>query len=267
MALYDPRTSVQAVAAEGFAKLLLHGILADAGILEGLLQLAYHPGTAAEPRLRQCLAYFLPAYAFSRAEHQRALAAVALPFLRASCLQPAVDALSVAELAAQLAHLTDPAHLLGASPETPRDPCGAHDVIALEALWALVEHPTGPLARPLLGLLARLRLPMLHGATVKQLLYLTAQLVKRLAGEKALLAQAKKVLAALVELDDVETALPADDLARIKERLARSAGAARGASPLIVMPAAMARAKTSTRRAAAAAVDQHVLDDLDDILQ
>lgn len=273
MALYDPRPTIQALAAEGFAKLLLHGILKDNGILEGLLQLAYHPQTANEPRLRQCLAYFLPAFAFSRPAHQMALASVALPLLRSydRDKQSASSGLSVADVAAQLAHLTDPDNLVKKDShddsDEPADAIGPHDLLAMEALWTLIEHPTGPLTRALLNLLPRLRLPSFKPLTIKKLVFLTAQLSKIVVHDRATLPTVKKLLAGLVELDDVETVISAEDLAVMKERLSKYLPV----SDSLAIPASIARMKSASSKPKATASDDqpvdNILDDLDDILE
>lgn len=275
MALYDPRAPIQAVAAEGFAKLLLHGVLKDKGILEGLLQLAYHPQTANEPRLRQCLAYFLPAYAFSRRDHQAALASVALPLLRSYGRdQSGSTGLSVAEMAAQLAHLTDPESLIQSAVHDESEEedvssadLGPHDILAIEALWTLIEQPSGPLTRTLLNLLPRLRLPSLHPVSIKKLVFLTAQLSKIVVNDRPTLVAVKKLLAGLVELDDMETVIPADDLALMKERLVRFLPP----SDSLAIPTSIARMKSGGSKASRATADDqpidNILDDLHDILQ
>lgn len=260
--LYDPRGPVQGVAAEGFAKLLLHGILPPPrtrAVLEGLLHLYYHPATEREPGLRQCLAYFFPAFCFSRRANQLALAAVAARFLRGwdalGC-----TAIGFLEAASQLAHLTDAANL--ADPAGAPDPgaAGPHDVLAVDALWTMLEEPA--LAKPFLGLLSRLGLVGMAKVTVKKVIFLLTQLSKLIPADKPTLTTLKKVLAALVELDDLEATIPPEEVAAMKARLQRYiAGADPGAGP--------ARRPPAGKRAAASPADHevaNVLDDLEDIL-
>lgn len=62
---------VQAVAAEGIAKLLLTGAVADDDVLKSLVLTYLGPDASAHQPLRQCLSYFLPLFCSSHARHQR----------------------------------------------------------------------------------------------------------------------------------------------------------------------------------------------------
>ncbi|KAJ2378443.1 chromosome condensation complex Condensin, subunit G [Coemansia sp. RSA 2607] len=74
----DERT--QATTAEGLARLLYaHRIADPAPILQELLVLYYHPDTASNDALRQCLAYFFPAFSYMSNENQVLMQQVAVP--------------------------------------------------------------------------------------------------------------------------------------------------------------------------------------------
>lgn len=68
---HDP--VAQAVAAEGFAKLLLTGVVASDDVVRSLVLVYMSPDTADNQALRQCLSYFLPLYFSSHARHQRVI--------------------------------------------------------------------------------------------------------------------------------------------------------------------------------------------------
>ncbi|WVQ85926.1 hypothetical protein IAT38_008094 [Cryptococcus sp. DSM 104549] len=67
---------VQAVAAEGVAKLMLAGMIKDEGILKTLVLLYFDPDTTDNQPLRQCLTYFLPVYCYSAPENQRRMLSI-----------------------------------------------------------------------------------------------------------------------------------------------------------------------------------------------
>lgn len=274
LTLCDDRQGIQSVATEGFSKLLLHGILpADQAstlqILQGLLQLYYHPSTEGECRLRQCLAYFFPAFALSKAANQRAIAKVAVPFLVAWLKSGAVG-IALSSIAAQLAHLTDASCLVEGA-ECDSGACGSpHDTVLLDACWAVLDDPER-LAKPLLCvLLPKLSLAAgLSPLTVKKAIMLLGQAARlsAVAKEKAVSTAANKLLTGLLALDDVEAALPAEEMEAFKERLKAVLGTAAG--PL---PAAQARASTAKPAAkktvmSESAAISNPLDDLDDILE
>ncbi|KAJ1963954.1 chromosome condensation complex Condensin, subunit G [Dipsacomyces acuminosporus] len=70
---------IQATAGEGIAKLLYaHRIPEPATVLEELLVLYYHPSTAGNYALRQCLTYFFPAFSYMSHENQALVQKVAV---------------------------------------------------------------------------------------------------------------------------------------------------------------------------------------------
>lgn len=104
-ALYDPDMQVQAIAAEGFAKLLLHDKLANTHqVIHGLLMLHFHPGTRDNQRLRQCLSFFLHAYCFGSHQHQSCVLRVFAECLVSCATLPNV---SLNTVFTQLMYLTD----------------------------------------------------------------------------------------------------------------------------------------------------------------
>lgn len=266
--LYDPRIEFQTVASEGFAKLLLHGTIHESAILEGLLHLYYHPVTEAEPKLRQCLAYFFPAFAFSRPANQSMLAAVAIPYLKAY-LKPddaAGSRLGFAEVAGQLAHLTDASNLVASELTNDDQHLSPHDLMAMDCLWAMLEDPTGR-TKPFLSLLTKIRLDSLAKTTIKKLLYLLSQLSKLVATDKAIQTGLKKFMSALLELDDPEVGIPSGELAEMKARLAPNLPAEPATTTMTIQKPPAARFKRMAVEDASESFSHNVLEELDDILQ
>lgn len=77
--LEDDDKQIQALAAEGMAKLMLSGIVTDDDALRSLILVYMSPETSDNQQLRQCLSYFLPIYCYSSATNQRRLQRVLVP--------------------------------------------------------------------------------------------------------------------------------------------------------------------------------------------
>jgi condensin complex subunit 3 len=274
LTLCDDRPGIQAVATEGFAKLLLHGIIPvdDANtlqILQGLLQLYYHPSTEGEGRLRQCLAYFLPAFALSKAANQRAVAKVAVPFLVA-WIRSGATGIAFASIAGQLAHLTDASCLVDGASDG--DAVHPHDTVLLGACWAVLEDPDRLAKALLCGLLPKLSLSAgLSPFTVKKTIMLLGQAARlsAVAKEKAVSTAANKLLTGLLALDDVETTLPSEEMEAFKERLKAILGTAAGPLPASQAKTSGAKPAAASKKAAKSesTAISNPLDDLDDILE
>ena len=69
---------VQAVLAVGIAKLMLSGFVTDERVLQSLVLVFISPETVGNQELRQCLAYFFPAYSYSSVANQRRMQSVCL---------------------------------------------------------------------------------------------------------------------------------------------------------------------------------------------
>jgi len=79
--LEDDDRQVQAIAAEGMAKLMLSGMVEDDDALRSLVLVYMSPETSGNQKLRQCLSYFLPVYCYSSSACQRRLQRVIVPTL------------------------------------------------------------------------------------------------------------------------------------------------------------------------------------------
>ena len=121
---------LQAVTAEGFAKLLLWGRipqeLSPHKVLGGLVLLYFDAGTAELPRLRQCLAVFFDAFARASAGHADVAADAFLPAVRAAAAGGSRHATQVARFAASIVRAD-----AGADGEGTTNASGARLALAL----------------------------------------------------------------------------------------------------------------------------------------
>ncbi|KAJ3216309.1 hypothetical protein HDU67_009660 [Dinochytrium kinnereticum] len=79
VALSSADTKILTVAVEGTAKLLRSSFISD--IIEAFIVLYFHPHTATNQRLRQCLSFFMPWYALSSHVNQQTVAKAYVPAL------------------------------------------------------------------------------------------------------------------------------------------------------------------------------------------
>ncbi|KAK0545135.1 chromosome condensation complex Condensin, subunit G [Tilletia horrida] len=112
--LEDDELSIQAIAAEGMAKLMLAGMVdASEQAIRSLVLVYMSPETVENQQLRQCLSYFIPLYALSEHANQRMMAKIFLPVLKVLTelyLEKDDDQAMVtpSQVAMQLADWTDP---------------------------------------------------------------------------------------------------------------------------------------------------------------
>lgn len=222
-ALYDEDPAVQAGAAEGYAKLLLHRILHDPAIITGLLHLYFSPSTATNPRLRQTLTYFLQAFAYSSSTNQSLLAKSTLPILQANN-HTTDGTLTFNQIAGQLIELTDPARLVAtthddeSNNDNDNDKQNAHAELAEELAWAALRSAREPEGRQFASLLGKLSTVDWPIRSLKRLLFVVGQLIK-VTTDRVVLTGLKKLVALLVELDDPTVLLEAEDLIDLREKM------------------------------------------------
>lgn len=180
--LEDDVPTVQATAAEGFAKLLLTGIVASDDIVKSLVLVYMSPDTADNQALRQCLSYFLPLFCSSHARHQRIIARVFFDVFE--ILAEAFDArdpdtpmVPPAQVALQLAEWSSPERLVDGLSE--RDEL-VHVDLAQDTLERLLRIESRDLRRALGAMLSKLYLPAaLEPARVRALALLATHVAQR----------------------------------------------------------------------------------------
>lgn len=264
--LYATEQEVQAVSVQGFAKLLLHRVISDAAVITGLFQLYFHPATASNPLLRQCLGYFFPAFSYSSTANQSLVAASFMPVMEtwlAAEHAHSGSALGPLQVADQLIELTDPALLIEQAARLPD--LHAHAMVAEHVAWAALRHWEDGKGRGRLyvQMLARLRIDSSWPPrTLKRLLFVLGQLM-RLVTEKVTQTALKKVVALLVELDDPSVLLGPEDLTDLRHRLEE-----------LALPEIRATAKSSTaarpvaptKKATSTLAAVNMMDEIDDLL-
>ena len=201
--LYDKEEEVQAVAAEGFAKLLLHQapLSNPLEVLEGLLTL-YHlssqaSSTVAGYRRTQCLAYFVQAFCFSKAENQCMLHAVMIRFFATICCLLEGDDKKCALVFSHLLFLADSQNLVGSVQEANED--NHWEKLAVELAWAVVDSNNRQYSKQLSAALAKIPLTQ-GGALVQELIQVLSHGIKALGGSNIL----GKVLATATALPDAD---------------------------------------------------------------
>ena len=263
--LYDPDHQLQVIAVEGYSKLLLHRIINSVEVIQGLLQLYLHPSTAANVRLRQALTYFLQAFAFSRPQNQCLLAQAVVPVLKTTLSLAEHLVLTPLQLGLQLLDLCDPTHLIN---NASTDEWHAPSVLAESLAWSAMESLEDPSQLRLFTQLLT-RMPLTASwppISLKRLLLITGQLVRVLpASEKALVAAIKKMIALLVEFDDVSLSLDPADLEQLKERLQSLH------LPLISQSNQSAQSVAIKKKTTAASnkmvADANIMDEITDLLE
>ncbi|KAF9188617.1 hypothetical protein BGZ51_000480 [Haplosporangium sp. Z 767] len=147
--LESPIAGIQAVAAEGIAKLMLTKLLKNAQILRTLIVLYFDPETSDNNHLRQCLSYFLQVYFHSSHDNQITLSEIFVPIL-IHLLQmyrdDRRDMPTPPNIAQQLLEWCEPRRVLGANPENggPVDSnidFGLQANIAIEIVKAMFTEP------------------------------------------------------------------------------------------------------------------------------
>ncbi|ORE13224.1 hypothetical protein BCV71DRAFT_246469 [Rhizopus microsporus] len=115
--LDDNNDEVQALAAEGIAKLMLTKRLNDESLLRLLVLLYFLPITD-QPNIKvqQCLSYFFPAYSFSSPENQKTMANITMSALTEVCnmhedLKPYETMINPIQISDMLADWVDPRKL------------------------------------------------------------------------------------------------------------------------------------------------------------
>ena len=165
--LEDDDESIQAVAAEGMAKLMLAGMVDDDEALRSLVLVYMSPETVANQEMRQCLSYFLPVYCLSSSANQRKMQRVMIPILQvltevyneiaASEDASASTMLTPLQVGLQLLEWSDPSKAFNLS--NPAEDRCLHFDIGLDLLQTLFATEDREERKVLVSLLGKLSLP------------------------------------------------------------------------------------------------------------
>lgn len=184
--LEDDEEPIQAVAAEGMAKLMLSGMVEDEEALRSLILVYMSPETIANQEMRQCLGYFLPVYCFSSSANQRRLQRVLVPILQLltevyqeqTSGSATTEMVTPAQVGQQLLDWTDPGKALNLVNPT-EDAC-LHLDVGLDLLQCLFNVHDTQETRNIVNLLSKLSLPEVDklGSTRGKTLFLLCAKLK-----------------------------------------------------------------------------------------
>jgi hypothetical protein len=219
--------------------LLLHQIIGpdSAGsIVSGLFQLYYHPSTAGNVSLRQCLSYFFEAYSYSSAKNQDVIASVVVEILSHISTGGGV-AISLNVIANQLLELTDYVNLVptassisSAGNDSLQPKRNPHAKIGEACAWASLQQCAttsaasaklipGAISKTFPYILSRLRIDATWSfREIKRLLFILGHLIRH-HQDRTVLTGWKKIVTHLIELDDPSQVLDVDDLTDLRSRL------------------------------------------------
>lgn len=158
--LEDDEEGVQAVAAEGMAKMMLAGMVEDDEALRSLVLVYMSPETVSNQEMRQCLSYFLPVYCFSSSTNQRRLQRVMIPVLQVLTevyneVAGEQEMVTPAQVGSQLIDWSDPTKSVNVAQQ---DRC-LHFDVALELVQNLVTSHDRDERRIMAQMLSKLSMP------------------------------------------------------------------------------------------------------------
>ncbi|KAK7462742.1 chromosome condensation complex Condensin, subunit G [Stygiomarasmius scandens] len=141
----DTSDEMRTLLCTGMAKLTLSGILVDKEIIQCLVISYFAPRNAYNHALRQCLAYFLPAYCYSSTANQRMMKEVFRPALRilSSCRDDSDEEdmamASPSKIVNMLVEWMDPNEVIDGKGEKGVGDMSMHVDLAIEIMCALLE--------------------------------------------------------------------------------------------------------------------------------
>jgi hypothetical protein len=276
-ALYDPEESVQLIAAEGFAKLLLHRVICDEEVLEGLFYLYLYPGgdSGTGAAMKQCLSYFFQSFAFTAHVNQllvgRLVGRVLRSWIRTS--RTMNGTVSLPKIGAQLLYLVERTNLVpGALEAADEDVYDAmYAQIGCDLCWTILADPQdGDSVRPLVNMLVKLPLKPLKAETaplLKQLLFLQTQLLKYV-NDKTALTGLKRFSPTLLQLDTSEEPLEFEVLNEMKAQLGKVLPTGMKANVAGVVGATSSQSGMSKKaRMAHDTTTGNIMDEISDLLE
>ncbi|KAI5122625.1 hypothetical protein M0805_008714 [Coniferiporia weirii] len=138
--------SIQALICLGLSKLMLFGLVTDERVLTSLVLAYVSPASSDNQELRQCLAYFLPAYCYSSPINQDRMQSI---FITAYDLVSRVyedmdddqDMITPLQFGQLLLDWTDSSKVVGVfRPDAPDNPSPVHINLAIDIIRALYDN-------------------------------------------------------------------------------------------------------------------------------
>ncbi|GJJ68327.1 condensin complex subunit 3 [Entomortierella parvispora] len=271
---------LQAIAAEGLAKLMLTKLLKNAQILRTLITMYFDPETANNNHLRQCLSYFMQVYFHSAHENQVILSEIFVPIL-VHLIQLYQDSKTNMPtptiMAQQLLEWCEPRRVLGADTENDINNIdfGLPADIAINLVKAMFTESLET-RKFLPGILFKIRLDADAGEIrLKKLTLLLGNLkhkrpFQELSAKKYIQSIEKNILKMF---DDAPEALDDDELNKLAE-LTEEVSFLDGFEPpedsieeVIKAPPVLRERRKKASKAQASAKLAKIMEDIDAILQ
>ena len=227
-ALYDPEEKIQNTSAEGFAKLFLNRVIDDKSVLEGLFYLYLHPATPSSSPLKQCLSYFVQAYAFIASDNQFAIGSligkILGSWIRIS-RQVSSSTVTLNSVSNQLLYLIDRGNLIQSAPRSNIEAYNEmYAQIAVDLSWVILNDPLDDASKILSSIIAKLPLKTLTSpdspALLKQLLFLQTQIMKYVT-DKTTINTLKRFIANLLQLDTQDEPLDFEIVNEMRAQLVK----------------------------------------------
>ena len=218
----DEHEELQSIAVEGCAKLLLGRVISDQGVLEGLALLYFHPSSINRPRIRQCLCYFFPVFAFSSHQNQLLFIPLFVPvilsvfsFQKQTSTNLIDTVIKPAQVAEQLFYWLDPTRVVSDynSSERQGDNYG---LVAIEMLKSSFSIGADQI-KLLVQLLGRLKIDSsCNQLLIKKIDFLASNLLRN-TSDKITCNNLRKFIASFIEYDDRTISLGEEELGQLKE--------------------------------------------------
>ena len=269
-ALYDPDERIQNISSEGFAKLLLHRVVDDKLVLEGLFYLYLHPATLASSPIKQCLGYFFQAFAFISPENQLAIGSlfgkILGSWIRISRKKTS-GSISLSSVANQLLYLIDRGNLVQSSPRSSLEAYNEMFAqIAVDLSWVILNDPLDESSKSLCAIVCKLPLKSLTSPDapplLKQLLFLQMQIMKYIT-DKTTINTLKRFTANILQLDTQEEPLDFELINEMRAQMIKILPTGIKANT-----AAAATSNTSKKtKVVNENISGNIMDDISDILE
>jgi len=195
-------SDLQTTAVEGLARMMFSGRITEPSLLSKLLVLYFNPATEELEKLRQCLAVFFPAYAFSSLMNQRVISDVFTGVIKTLLKAPRNSPLSQVlplKVSQFMVYLTDPRSLMSGNNEVVIGEKSPHAIIAQTVVTEMNNGDSAD-AKTYGKILTTLHANTNDQATVKALRSALASAIK-VVNDKALLKNLEKKSEELKAID------------------------------------------------------------------
>ena len=200
--LHDENESLRTIAVEGICKLFLMNHVTSPKLISQLVLLQFSPTTSDDHKIRQCLNFFFPAFAFSSTTHAMLMDEAFLPTLRQAIFasrDSPLRQIKPAVLAKFFVYHTSQSEGAGRR----GDAALVHESVAMKVLNEMLSSPEKGAELKVLGsILPIIDVSEFSSLTVKSLRFLTAALTKKLPARSVERKQVTEIEARLLAAAD-----------------------------------------------------------------